>query len=126
MTGEALASSNVVNGVNTTETYVHNCGCANLNGNNTVTVSNMNTANVVNTVKTKAKTGYNTANGGSVGNTVSGGSSWFWWNQNNNSNNGGNAANGSNGGAITTGPAAALSTTGNVVNSTITVVGPAI
>ena len=98
LTGNAWATSGVLNDVNSTVVKVKtDCGCK---GDVDVKVENKDTT-VTNNVTTKAKTGYNDANGGSGSHHHHGGS------------------NGGDGGTIVTGDADALATVVNVVNSTV-------
>ena len=97
VTGNAGALSSVYNDVNYNETEVRSrCGCK---GDITVT-NNNDYAKVKNYVDTKAKTGYNDANGGDGG--------------------GGFGNDGGDGGAVVTGDAGAASGVENYVNTNIT------
>lgn len=87
LTGNAMAGSDVSNVVNSTS--VKGCGCFDL-----VVVKNRET-DVTNNVHTKANTGYNSIEGGTLGNEDGGGA------------------------VIVTGDAGALASVTNVVNTTI-------
>src|SRR3989338_2927516 len=83
-----------------------------------ITVSNSSSASVTNNVNTSANTGYNTANGGSASNTVSG--SGHHWHHGGGSSNCDNDATGGEGGYIDTGNAEAGSSVITVANTNIT------
>ncbi len=115
-TGNATSYASVVNGVNSNNTNVDLCGCnTSGHGKTTIGVNNYNSALVGNTVNTSSNTGYNTANGGNAGNSVTG----PWWTD---PWNGGNSAHGGNAGTILTSDAYSESGVVNVVGSNVTVV----
>lgn len=115
-TGEAIATTEIENYVNTTETDIEDsCGCEE-NGNpffgrrsssRSIDVDNDNTANVSNTVETKARSGDNTSNGGNAHGHTTG-------------RDGYNDSTAGSGGTITTGRADSFSSVVNVINSNVT------
>ena len=114
-TGNAIATSLVVNDVNNTTTKIKaDCGCK-----GDITVTNKNKAYVTNAVITDADSGDNTADGGKAKNRVSGGSV-EWSSDDNIAGNDGNKAHGGNGGEVWTGNADSLASVVNVVNTTVT------
>ncbi len=110
-TGEAVAGTSVENYVNSNETDVtKNCNCK---GDLSISTTN-NSTYVTNSVETKAKTGYNSANGGSATNS---GTTHGGWHRH---GSGGGSANAGHGGFISTGNAASATAIINVLNSNVT------
>ena len=116
VTGDAVATSNVGNDVNSNDVKIKVvCGCE--NNVDDVNVNLNNGAKVKNYVDTKAKTGHNDANGGNAGNQTTGGNVRY----SDDDNTAGNTsnANAGSGGVVVTGWADAYSTVVNVVNSNV-------
>jgi molybdenum cofactor biosynthesis enzyme len=115
-TGNATATSGVVNDVNSTLIKVApKCGCK---GKIKVEVSNDDTY-VKNKVTTVADTGSNMSVGGGASTSVSGGNVNHSDDKNTAGNGGGNTSTGGNGSSITTGAADSTSFVSSVVNSTV-------
>lgn len=106
-TGAAFSAASVTNFVNKNDVEVDACGCAS-NGDNTVTVSTVNSATVGNNVNTSANTGGNFTKGGKA---TSNNSGWMWFSM-------GGTANGGDAGS-STGDAGAASDVFNVVGTNV-------
>jgi hypothetical protein len=120
-TGDAVATGNVANMVNFNTTRINGCNC----GANLIKVRNNNGALVNNSLRVKAKTGYNDANGGNVGGEGGAGNGGSVNNSDddNQGGNGGNTGNGGAGGWIQTGIADSLGSIVNNVNRNRTRIG---
>ena len=126
-TGNAVTMVDILNQVNTNDTDVDLCACAEdendaeeEDASDDVVVTNVNGALLGNAVVMGSDSGWNMTDGGAAGNGGKGGKVAGEDNDDNTTGNGGAAGNGGMGGTVTTGAAGAGSLLTNILNTNIT------
>jgi hypothetical protein len=122
VTGDAYADALVANDLNYTRVKIDLCGCSEDDDNGDVNVTTSNSASVSNTLDVRAKTGYNTADGGDAsecGCEAGDGGDVKYSDDHNHAGNGGNNGDAGWGGLISTGNATSYGTAFNTLNTTV-------